>query len=127
MATPYHLLADAVLVAHLAFILFVVLGGLLVARWPRLAWVHLPMAVWAVWVEYAGWRCPLTPLENWLRRLAGEAAYGGDFIAHYLTAVIYPAGLTRPLQIMLGTFVLLLNILLYWHLWRRRRALPPDG
>ncbi len=82
-------------------------------RWPRLAWLHLPAAAWAGWVVSAGWICPLTPLENALRRSAGEAGYGGSFQEHYLLALIYPEGLTRPLQVALGLGVLLLNVLLY--------------
>src|ERR687889_2933712 len=92
---PYRALADAVLVLHLAFVLFVVLGGLLVLRWPRLAWLHLPAAIWGVLIEFAGFVCPLTPLEVGLRRLGGEAGYEGGFIEHYLTGALYPAGLNR--------------------------------
>lgn len=119
-ATTYRLLADAVLLAHLAFILFVVLGGLAVLRWHRLAWLHLPMVLWAAWVEFFDWTCPLTPLESRLRQLGGEAGFGGDFIDHYLTAAIYPDGLTRQAQLALGLFVLLVNAAVYWRLWRRR-------
>ena len=109
----YRLLADAVLLVHLAFVVFVVLGGVLVWRWPAAAWVHLPAAVWGVLIEFAGWICPLTPLENGLRARAGEPGYAGDFVGHYLTAAIYPEGLTRTMQRVLGTAVLLLNLCLY--------------
>jgi len=116
----YRLAADAVLAAHLAFVLFVVCGGLLVLRTPRLAWLHLPAVAWAAFVELSGSICPLTPLEVTLRRGAGEAGYGGDFIEHYLAALIYPAGLTRELQMALGAAALLLNLIVYFVLWRRR-------
>jgi len=116
----YRLAADAVLAAHLAFVLFVVCGGLLVLRTPRLAWLHLPAVAWGAYVELSGSICPLTPLEVTLRRDAGEAGYGGDFIEHYLVSLIYPAGLTRELQMALGAAVLLLNLIVYFILWRRR-------
>lgn len=111
--------ADAVLLLHLLFIVFVLLGGLLVWRWPRLAWLHLPAAGWAVVVEWLLLQCPLTPLENALRQAAGQAGYDGGFIAHYLLPLIYPAGLTAAQQIWLGAVVLLLNALVYALLWRR--------
>lgn len=117
---PYRFAADAVLAAHLAFVLFVVCGGLLVLRRPGLAWLHLPAVAWAAFVELSGRICPLTPLEVMLRRSAGEAGYGGDFIEHYLAALIYPAGLTRNLQMLVGTVVLLINLAIYVVLWRRR-------
>jgi hypothetical protein len=117
---PYRFAADLVLAVHLAFVLFVVCGGLLVLRRPGLAWLHLPAVAWAAFVEFSGWICPLTPLEVALRRGAGEAGYGGDFIEHYLVALIYPAGLTRDLQMLIGAAVLLLNVGIYIALWRRR-------
>lgn len=118
-----RVLADAVLLLHGLFILFAVLGGLLVWRWPRLAWLHLPAAAWAAWVAAAGWICPLTPLENVLRRSAGEAGYSGGFIAHYLLGLIYPEGLTRSVQVALGIGVVLLNGILYaLRIARRKRA-----
>jgi hypothetical protein len=116
----YRLAADAVLAAHLAFVLFVACGGLLVLRTPRLAWLHLPAVAWGAYVELSGSICPLTPLEVTLRRDAGEAGYGGDFIGHYLAALIYPPGLTRELQMALGAAALLLNLIVYFILWRRR-------
>lgn len=115
--------ADALLVLHGLFILFVLVGGALVWRWPRLAWLHLPAVAWAAWVAWAGWICPLTPLENELRRAAGQAGYSGGFIEHYLLGMIYPEGLTRGVQIGLGVFVAALNLGVYgWLLrgWRRR-------
>jgi hypothetical protein len=117
---PYRLAADAVLAAHLAFVLFVVCGGLLVLRTPRLGWLHLPAVAWAAFVELSGSICPLTPLEVTLRRGAGEAGYGGDFVEHYLVALIYPAGLTRELQMAIGAAVVLINLFVYFLLWRRR-------
>ena len=116
----YRLAADAVLAAHLAVVLFVVFGGLLVLRAPRVAWLHLPAMAWAAFVELSGSICPLTPLEVMLRRGAGEAGYGGDFVEHYLVALIYPAGLTRELQVAIGTAVLLVNLFAYFVLWGRR-------
>ena len=118
----YGLLADLVLVAHFGFVLFVVLGGLLLLRWPKLAWLHIPAAAWGVAIEYAGWICPLTPLENDFRRRAGESGYGGDFVARYLLPVLYPEGLTRDAQIVLGSAALLLNAAIYLLVWRRWRA-----
>jgi hypothetical protein len=117
----YRALADLVLLVHLAFILFVVLGGLLVFRWPRVAFAHLPAAAWGVLIELAGGICPLTPLEQHLRQRGGETGYAGDFIGHYLTATIYPAGLTRGIQIGLGAIVLVVNGMAYWWWWRRRK------
>lgn len=115
----YHLLANLVLLAHLGFILFVVLGGLAVARHPRLAWLHLPCVAWGAAVELLGWYCPLTPLENHFLALAGETAYEGDFIQRYLLAGIYPDGLTRELQIGLGLAALGLNGVIYYRLLRK--------
>src|SRR5688572_7806261 len=118
----YAVLADLVLVTHFAFVLFVAVGGLLVLRWPRAAWVHVPAALWGIAIEFAGWICPLTPLENRLRELAGESAYRGDFIARYLMPVIYPEGLTREAQVTLGTAALVFNVAIYVVAWRRARA-----
>ena len=121
----HALLADLVLVLHGLFILFVLLGGLIVWRRPRLGWLHLTAVAWAVWAAWAGWICPLTPLENALRRAAGQAGYGGGFVEHYLLALIYPDGLTRGVQFGLGLFVALLNLAVYALLvraWRARRS-----
>jgi hypothetical protein len=113
--------ADLVVLAHFAFVLFVVLGGLLVyyRRW--WAWAHLPAALWGAIIEFTGMYCPLTPLEKWLRLRAGEAAYEGGFIAHYMVPIIYPAGLTRPMQIGLGVGVVMLNLAIYGAVLLRRR------
>ena len=109
----YRLLADLVVLAHFGFILFVVLGGTLVIRWPKLAWIHLPAVGWGVLVEMTGWICPLTPLENWLRFLGSSRTYADSFIANYLMPVIYPQGLTRSIQILLGLAVVLINTVVY--------------
>lgn len=118
----FRFFADAVVALHLAFILFVIAGGLLVARYPRAAYVHLPAVAWVAWLEFTGAICPLTPLENMLRVSAGEAGYAGGFIDHYLLAIIYPSGLTPHVQTVLGIAVLVLNVGAYAWLWRRRRA-----
>ena len=119
----YRLLADAVVTFHLGFVFFVVLGGLVVLRFPRAAWLHLPAAVWGAWVEFSDTICPLTPLENRLRRLGGEAGYRGGFIEHYILPVLYPAGLTRNVQLVLGILVVGVNLFSYgWVVVRSRRS-----
>ena len=115
----YGLLADLVLVAHLAFVGFVVFGGFLVLRWRRLAWIHVPVALWGAAIVVTGFTCPLTPLENRLQRLWGRAGYQGGFIEHYVVPAIYPAGLTRAQQIVLGAVVLAINVVAYGLLIRR--------
>jgi hypothetical protein len=117
------LAADAVLLLHGLFIVFVVGGAALLWRWPRVAWLHLPAALWGAYAELSGTLCPLTPLENHLRRLAGERGYDSGFIEHYLLPLIYPEGLTRETQWWLGAGVVLLNGLLYglWAWSRHRR------
>jgi len=117
----YRALADLVLVFHLAFVLFVVLGGLLVLRWPRVAWLHVPAAIWGVLIEYTGWICPLTPLENSFRARGGEAGYSGGFIEHYIQPLLYPAGLTRSTQVVLGSLALVLNLTAYAIVMSRMR------
>ena len=119
MTLVYAVLANLVVIGHLAFVAFVVLGGLLVLRWPRLAWLHLPCAAWGALVELAGWICPLTPLEQTFRERAGMGSYATSFLEHYLIPLIYPAGLTPQLQIWLGGGVLLVNGVIYaWLLAR---------
>lgn len=119
----YTISADLVLILHLAFILFVALGGLLVLHRPRLMWFHLPAVVWGILSEFLGMICPLTPLETALRELGGGSGYEGDFIAHHVTAVLYPFGLTRGIQIALGLGTLLLNATLYGYgLLQKRRS-----
>lgn len=116
------LLADALVVVHLAFVLFVLFGGLLVLRSRRLAWLHLPAVAWGVWIEWAGWICPLTPLENWLRRLAGAEVYASSFVERYLLPLLYPAALTREVQLLLGGVVVVVNAAIYALVLGRRRA-----
>jgi len=115
----YRLLANAVVVLHALFIVFVVCGGFLAWRWRRIAAIHIPCAVWGILIEYRGWICPLTPLENSLRARAGQEGYSSGFVEHYLLPVIYPSGLTPRVQLMLGTFVLVTNVLAYALLLRR--------
>jgi hypothetical protein len=107
-------MTKVIVVIHVAFVVFVVLGGLLVLRWPRLAWLHVPAAVWGVMIEYGNWICPLTPVENYLRERAGQAAYPGDFIEHYVLPLLYPARLTRGIQLLLGSVALAVNAIVYW-------------
>lgn len=121
--SPAAILAALVVAVHLAFVVFATLGGLLAVRWPRIAWVHIPCAAWAAFVEFSGRICPLTPLENALRARAGLDDYSGDFVAHYVLPVLYPAGLTRDAQIAIGLFVVALNVVAYgWVLRRRTKA-----
>jgi len=109
----HRILADAVLVVHASFILFVVAGGLLV-RWRKwVAWLHVPAVAWGTLIEFRGWICPLTPLEIWARSRAGETGFSGGFIEHYLLPVVYPGTLTREAQIVLGALVLVVNALVY--------------
>jgi hypothetical protein len=116
----FRILADAILVVHLGFILFVVAGGFLV-RWRKgVAWVHIPTVAWGALIEFMGWVCPLTPLEIWARSRAGESGYTGGFIEHYLLPVVYPAALTHDVQIALGTLVLVVNVTIYTWIVRKR-------
>jgi hypothetical protein len=118
----WRLLADLVLVVHAAFVVFVMLGGLAVLRWPRLAWIHVPAAIWGAGIAFAGGICPLTPLENHWRQLAGEQGYPGGFVEHYVVAALYPEGLTRGLQVSLGLIVLAVNAAVYVRLWRQTKT-----
>ncbi len=120
---PYGLLADAVVVIHLSFVAFVILGGFLLRRWPRLVYAHVPVAVWGVLIEFAGWICPLTPLENSLRHRGGQAGYEGGFVDNYILPVLYPVGLTRNIQYALGIFVLVINLVAYVLFIRSRNNL----
>jgi hypothetical protein len=117
----FRFLADLTVIVHLAFVLFVVCGGLLVLRWRRVAWLHLPAAVWGAWIEFAGWLCPLTPLENWLRERGGRPAYTSSFVERYIIPTLYPDSLSRDLQLGLGGLVLLVNGVVYLVILRRRR------
>jgi len=118
----YRLLADLTVLLHAAFVVFVVAGVVLVAKWPRLLPLHLLCVVWGAYTEFTGTVCPLTPLENHFRRLAGQSGYTGGFIEHYLIPVIYPAGLTPRFQLALGFLAVGVNVAGYLWLWRRRRA-----
>jgi hypothetical protein len=120
-ASVFRLAADAVVLIHVAFVVFVLVGGFLVLRWPRMVWLHIPAAAWGVAVEYVGWICPLTPLEDDLRRRAGLSTYSGDFIAHYVFPVLYPEELTRHTQFLLGSVALAFNVIVYWRVLRRLR------
>jgi hypothetical protein len=118
-----RILADLVAGAHFGFVLFVVLGGLLVVRWPRVAFVHVPAAVWGIIIEFAGWVCPLTPIENELRRRGGEAGFSGGFVEHYVLPLMYPGNLTREVQFVLGFLVLAFNVAVY--VWAAKRRARP--
>ena len=121
---PFGPLADLVVGVHVLFVAFVALGGLLVLRWPRVAWLHLPAAVWGALIEFTGGVCPLTPLEQALRRRAGEGGYRGDFVEHYLLPALYPHGLTRRAQLVLGLLVIAANLTIYALVLRRRSTAP---
>jgi hypothetical protein len=117
----YSALANAVLVLHAAFVVFVLFGGLLALHWRRLPWLHLPSVLWVILIELNGWICPLTPLENRLREAAGAQGYSGGFIEHYLLPLVYPPGLTPGLQALFAAIVTGVNIAVYGLLWSRRR------
>ena len=118
----YGTLATLIVLVHFAFILFVMFGGLLMLRWRWAPWLHLPAAAWGAFIEFTGRICPLTPLENRLRRLAGGGDYVGDFIDHYLVRIIYPTGLTQEMQVALGAAAILLNFAIYVWVVRRLRS-----
>jgi len=120
-STAFLWFADLVVLLHLCFILFVLFGGLLCLKWRWMPWLHLPAALWGALVEFNGWICPLTPLENWLRQSAEVAGYEGGFVERYLLPVMYPAGLTQSFQIVLGVIVVVLNLIVYLRVWRRTR------
>ena len=125
----FALLAFLTVLAHLSFILFVTFGGLLVARRPRLAPVHLACAAWGAYVSLANRICPLTPLENWFRQRGGGSGYSGAFLEHYLLAILYPTGLTASTQRALGVAVIVLNAGVYAWIFRTRRGrnvTPPE-
>lgn len=116
----YSLLADLVVVLHLAFVLFVLFGGLLTVKWPRALWLHLPAMAWGCIIEFTGLVCPLTPLENRLRMQAGESGYQGDFLSRWLLSILYPDFLTPGIQVALGGLVLALNGMIYAWIWRKK-------
>jgi hypothetical protein len=113
------LLAELIVILHLLFIVFAMFGGLLVIKWPRLVWLHIPVVAWGALTEFLGLICPLTPLEIWLRQQAGADPYQGEFISHYLVPLIYPPGLTPGMQWLLGGGLLIFNILIYAWVYRR--------
>jgi hypothetical protein len=119
--TAYRMLAELIVLIHFAFVLFVVFGGLLVLRWNRAMYLHLPAALWGAFIELAGGICPLTPLENSLRASAGSGVYQGGFVEHYILPVLYPAGLTRAVQLTLGMLVIGINLVVYSSVIARRR------
>ncbi len=121
----FQLLADMVLGAHFLFVVFAMLGALLLIRWPWVIWGHLPAVGWAAWIEFSGKICPLTPLENALRIRGGGSGYAGDFVGHYILGLLYPDGLTRRIQIVLGALVLVINLAIYGYvfLWRKNKRL----
>jgi hypothetical protein len=123
----YRLLADVVVILHLAFVGFVLFGGFLALWRPRAVWLHLPAAAWGAAVEFGGWICPLTPLEQWLRLKGSAPVYGSDFIEAYVMPVLYPSGLTYDLQMVLGTLVILINLAIYGRLLRRMWRSPIHG
>ena len=110
---PYGIFADIVVLIHLGFVVFVVLGAVLVFWWRWIVWLHIPTVGWAVWIEVSGRICPLTPLENWLRIKGGQGAYEGDFVSTYILPILYPADLTRSLQYILAMLVIVINIAIY--------------
>ncbi len=117
----YSFLADIVTIIHLLFILFVIFGGFLVLKWRWIIYFHIPAAVWGALIEFKGWICPLTPWENQLRQAGGEAGYSGGFIEHYILPVMYPENLTQEIQVILGIFVIVINLTVYgWILYRWR-------
>jgi hypothetical protein len=123
----YIIAANAILILHLGFVCFVVLGGLLILKWRRLIFLHLPAAVWGALIEYRGWICPLTPLEQHLRQAGDQAGYSGGFVEHYLLTLLYPDYLDRKMQLILGTFVVAVNLVVYsWIFKRWRRARQAD-
>ncbi len=117
----WKLLADAVVLLHFAFVVFVIGGGFLAWRWRGAIIAHLPALLWGIWIELSGWICPLTPLENQLRERAGESGYQGGFIEHYIMPVLYPPGLTHPVQWVLGAALVAINVVAYGGLFVRRK------
>ena len=119
----YNLLADVVVLIHLAFVLFAVLGALLIIRWRKVLWLHLPAAVWGGLIEFTAAPCPLTPLENWLRMQGGGSGYAGGFVGHYLMPILYPSGLTPKVQFILGGVVIGVNLIIYGYVFFTRRPI----
>ncbi|MCD6353041.1 MAG: DUF2784 domain-containing protein [Proteobacteria bacterium] len=120
----FRFLADILAVFHFSFIIFAVLGCFLSIWWRRIIWFHIPAVVLAALIEFTGWICPLTPLENLLRIKGGEAGYPGGFVKHYIFAIVYPPGLTREIQVALGVFVVAINLLIYCYIFIARKPKP---
>jgi hypothetical protein len=120
----YRLLADSIVLIHLAFVIFAVFGGLLSIWWRKIIWLHLPSVLWSGLVETAGWICPLTPLENRFRLQSGVSGYSGGFIEHYIIPILYPADLNRDIQIIMGVLVILVNVLIYGFVFKRYGLKP---
>jgi hypothetical protein len=118
---------DLIVILHLTFVLFVLFGGALLLRWRKFAWLHIPAVIWGILVELNGWLCPLTPLENHLREIAGLGLYEGDFVMHYLMPILYPVDLTRTTQIVFGLIVVFVNVAIYFYVFRikSRRSIKP--
>jgi len=113
-------LADIVVITHALFIVFVIFGGFIVLKWHKVMWLHIPCAIWGVLIEFFGWICPLTHLENYYRELGNASHYESSFIQHYLLPIIYPPGLTTGVQILLGVIVIVINLAVYGIVWRYR-------
>ncbi|UCE54129.1 MAG: DUF2784 domain-containing protein [Desulfobacterales bacterium] len=118
----YNFLADLVVLIHLAFIVFAVLGGILTYWWRKALWLHIPVVLWAGWIEFTGGICPLTPLENWLRSRGEQVTYSIDFVGQYILPLVYPEGLTRGIQLVLGAIVVFVNILIYVFIFKIRKT-----
>ncbi len=114
------ILADIVVITHALFIVFVIFGGFIVLKWHKVMWLHIPCAIWGVLIEFFGWICPLTYLENYYRELGNSNYYESSFIQHYLIPIIYPPGLTTGVQILLGVIVIVINLVVYGIVWRYR-------
>ena len=115
----YHIAADLIVVLHFLFVFYVVLGGLGGLWRPKLLRLHLPALIWGVVIEFTGWICPLTPLENLLRQKGGGIGYTGGFVEQFIIPILYPAGLTRNVQILLGSAVIIINLIIYGMIVRR--------
>ncbi len=122
MSNWYGLLADVVVLIHFSFVVFVIAGGVLVLKRRGWIWLHIPAVIWGVLIEIGGWICPLTYWENALREKAGAQVYTGDFVTTYILPILYPAGLTRELQWLFATLVVVINLFIYYRLWVSRRA-----
>lgn len=115
---------DTIVLLHFIFVLFVLFGAVLLLKWQKLIWLHIPAVIWGIMVELNGWLCPLTPLENRLRQEAGLGLYHGDFVMHYIMPVLYPVNLTRTTQVLFGLIVIIVNLGIYFYVFRIRRRRP---